>query len=192
MLLFLETPIYIHSFLNQKKNDMFINSALQWNFGNFPNGPNLFGFGNVRAFAFQQHGDLFPTRRVFPWKSSSPRTPHPCTKNHTKKTKNSPPPQKKNSYSLFKGKKTFGKKKETFPRCAFLQTWWVDPNRSLVMKGIFLITPPRTTQRQFYGRPVPPPPQRYHRQSSWHSPFAGVLPGRETPSVLAKMSGETQ
>lgn len=126
------------------------------------------------------------------WKSSSPRTPHPCTKKHFKKLKTTHSPPKKKLSLHFQRQKTFGKKKETFPRCAFLQTWWVDPNRSLVMKGIFLITPPRTTQRQFYGRPVPPPPQRYHRQSSWHSPFAGVLPGRETPSVLAKMSGETQ
>ena len=67
----------------------------------------------------------------------------PVQKTTPKKLKKQPyPPKHKTAIAFSKAKKLSEKKKETFPRCAFLQTWWVDPNRSLVMKGIFFDNPP--------------------------------------------------
>lgn len=74
---------------------MFITSA-QVKLWKFSNRSHLFGFGNVRAFAFQQHGNLFPTRRVFSLGNPPLLAPLiPVQKTTLKKLKTTHPPQKK-------------------------------------------------------------------------------------------------
>lgn len=50
------------------------------------------------------------------WKSSSPRTPHPCTKKHFKKLKTTHSPPKKKLSLPFQRQKNFRKKKRNFSK----------------------------------------------------------------------------
>lgn len=80
----------------------------------------------------------------------------PVQKTTPKKSKNRPLPPKKKSACLFKVK-NFRKIPET-----------LEPSEMCVARNLGVHPSP----------PVPPPPQRYHRQSSWHSPGAVFTGGR--------------